>query len=84
MKLHNITNLNSLFCLLDQADGNITFQTADGYSYDWRTEKNVLRSVASNLSVPGLRELTIHCERAEDTERVLSYLMECRPQQYAS
>lgn len=84
MKLRNVGNLNGLFHLLDEADGNITLETADGHSYDWRSQSELLKSMTSSMALPGFRELSVYCESARDTESVMGFMMECRPARYAS
>lgn len=78
MKLYNVTNISGLFDVLDSLASDVTVQTADGASFDWRTQKEAFRSLAASFSIPNLRELRLSFRNGEDAGSVLHYLMECR------
>lgn len=76
MTVRNITDINRFFEALDYCDDDLTLITPDGRAYDWRENRNVIRSI---LTGPGARvcdTLELKLSSREDRQRIICYMVE--------
>lgn len=78
MKIYNVSNLAGLFHHFDTCADDVIVETADGRSYTWQDEKQVLHSLANSMEDSKVRQLSVRCQNREDVARIMDYLMECR------
>ncbi len=76
MMIYNISNFKRFFQSLDRCGDDLTLIMPDGKIYDWKTNRSFLLSFFQTLDVNKCNKMEIKPGDAQDTSRILCYMME--------
>ncbi|MDO5111930.1 MAG: hypothetical protein Q4E65_06465 [Clostridia bacterium] len=76
MLLYNITNVDKLYSVLDRCSGNVDLILPDGKSFDWKENREVVKSLASAMPVKRLASLELKVHNGNDLSALIRYMMD--------